>query len=148
MTNLVRFSPNRELNRMQTEIDRIFNDFFPSRPMRPGQNGATAWSPRVDLSENEDGYQFSFDLPGINKKDITINFQDGVLTVSGVREQEEQKEGENYLRLERSRGEFSRAFTIPHAIQTDKIQAAYKDGVLNITLLKAEEVKPIKVKVS
>lgn len=145
MTNLVRFSPNRELNRMQTEFDRIFNDFFPGRPT---QNATHAWVPRVDLSENEDGYFFSFDLPGIDKKDITINFQDGVLTVSGERMQEEKKEGENYLRLERSRGEFSRAFNIPHAIQTDKIDAKYKDGVLNITLLKAEEVKPIKVKVS
>jgi len=148
MTNLVRFAPGRELNKMQTEIDRIFNDFFPGRTYRLEREGLSTWTPRVDLSETEDGYIFSFDLPGINKKDITINFQDGVLTVSGERQFEEKKEEENYIRLERSRGEFSRAFNIPHAIQTDKIQANYKDGVLNIALLKAEEVKPIKVKVA
>ncbi len=148
MTKIVRFSPNRELNRMQNEIDRLFNDFFPSRYHRSNNEAPTNWAPRVDLSESDDGYEISLDLPGLNKKDIAINYQDGVLTISGERQATDQKEGHNALRVERRTGAFSRSFNIPNAIQTDKINATYKDGVLNIVLLKAEEVKPIKVKVA
>ncbi|MEM8487279.1 MAG: Hsp20/alpha crystallin family protein [Bacteroidota bacterium] len=145
MNNVIRFSPNR----MQHEFDRIFNDFFPARHVPRTNHGAqNNWTPNVDLSESEDGYMLAFDLPGMNKKDITINFQDGVLTVSGTREEAVAGEGQNFLRLERRSGGFERSFKIPNAIQTDKISAAYKDGVLTVTLLKAEEVKPIKVKVS
>lgn len=145
MNNVIRFSPNR----MQTEFDRIFNDFFPARHVhRASANGHNGWTPNVDLSESDDGYTLAFDLPGMNKKDITINFQDSVLTVAGNREGVTAEEGQNFLRLERRSGAFERSFKIPNAIQTDKISAAYKDGVLTITLLKAEEVKPIKVKVS
>ncbi|MFK7844206.1 MAG: Hsp20/alpha crystallin family protein [Rhodothermales bacterium] len=149
MTKIVRFSPGRDLARMQNEFDRIFNDFFPGQHRQHSHSEAhSAWSPLVDLSENEDGYSIILDLPGMNKKDIAINFQDGVLTVSGEKAEREEKEGHNFLRTERRSGVFSRSFKIPNAIQTDKISAAYKDGVLNITLLKAEEVKPIKVKVA
>ena len=87
MTKLVRFSPNRELNRMQHEFDRIFNDFFPTRTHFRGTHQAAQWAPRVDLSETEDGYTLKLDLPGLDKKDITVNFQDGVLTISGERKQ-------------------------------------------------------------
>lgn len=145
MNNVIRFSPNR----MQNEFDRIFNDFFPARHVhRASHTSQNNWTPNVDLSESEDGYNLAFDLPGMAKKDITINFQEGVLTVSGNREDAVAGEGQNFLRLERRSGAFERSFKIPNAIQTDKISAAYKDGVLTISLLKAEEVKPIKVKVS
>ncbi len=145
MNNVIRFSPNR----MQNEFDRIFNDFFPARHVhRTSHTSQNNWTPNVDLSESEDGYILAFDLPGMAKKDITINFQEGVLTVSGNREESVAGEGQNFLRLERRSGAFERSFKIPNAIQTDKISAAYKDGVLTISLLKAEEVKPIKVKVS
>lgn len=149
MTKLVRFSPHRELNRMHSEFDRIFNDFFPGRPYDRNANYSHgAWVPSVDLSENEDGYNIRMDLPGVDKKDITVNYQDGILTISGTRNAEEKKEGDNFLRIERRSGEFSRSFKIPNAIQTNKINAGYENGVLNITLLKADEVKPVKVKVS
>ena len=73
MTKLVRFSPNRELNRMQSEFDRIFNDFFPSRlHERATTHTNGAWVPSVDLSENEDGYNIRMDLPGVDKKDIFV----------------------------------------------------------------------------
>ena len=153
MTNIVRFSPNHELSRMQNEFDRIFNDFFPIRSrskhyVRTQDDQLSDWSPRVDLSETDDGYTFSFDLPGLSKKDIDINYKDGILTVSGERLVEEKKEEENFLRVERRSGKFSRSFNIPNAIQTDKISANYKNGVLRVELLKAEEVKPVKVQVS
>ncbi len=150
MNKIVRFSPNRELHRMQSEFDRIFNDFFPSRPhfKQGNRSDVSLWSPRVDLSETDEGYTITFDLPGLNKKDIDINYREGILTVSGERAAEEKLEGENILRTERRSGKFSRSFNIPNAIQTDKISANYKDGVLRVSLLKAEEVKPVKVKVS
>ena len=148
MTKLVRFSPNRELGRMQNEIDRLFSDFFPSRHYSFNNEKLSSWAPRVDVSEHDDGYAISLDLPGMNKKDIVINYQDGVLNISGERQVEDKKEGHNFLRIERRAGAFSRSFNIPQAIQTDKINATYKDGVLHVALLKAEEVKPIKVNVA
>ena len=148
MNKIVRFSPTRELHTMQNEIDRLFSDFFPGRRPLVNSNGPSAWTPRVDVSEHDEGYAISLDLPGMNKKDIAINFREGVLTVSGERQAVDKKEGQNFLRIERLSGAFSRSFSIPNAIQTDKIDAVYKDGVLNISLQKAEEVKPINIKVS
>ena len=147
MTNLIRFTPNTELRRMQREFDRVFNDFFPV-PHASHATKATTWAPRVDISETEDGYQIIADLPGLNKEDISINFHDGTLTISGERKAETKEEGKNYVRVERSTGEFYRSFTIPTAIQFDRIVANYKDGVLQVEVPKAEEVKPMKVKIS
>ena len=148
MNKIIRFSPTRELHTMQNEIDRLFSDFFPSQRPVVNNNGPSAWSPRVDVSEHDEGYTISLDLPGMNKKDIAINFREDVLTVTGERQAVDTKEGHNFLRIERQAGAFSRSFNIPNAIQTDKIDAVYKDGVLIISLQKAEEVKPINIKVS
>ena len=147
MTNLIRFTPNTELRRMQREFDRVFNEFFPVAHASHATKAST-WAPRVDLSETEDAYQIRADLPGLQKEDININFQDGTLTISGERKAEAKEEGKNYVRVERSTGEFYRSFNIPTAIQSDKIAAHYKDGVLQVVVPKAEEVKPLKVKVS
>lgn len=147
MTNLIRFAPNTELRRMQREFDRVFNDFFPAANGDSNSDSIT-WAPRVDLSETDDSYQIRADLPGLSKDDININFHDGSLTISGERRAETKEEGKNYVRVERSTGHFFRSFNIPTAIQSNKIEASYKDGVLNVVVPKAEEVKPLKVKVS
>lgn len=148
MNSLIRLTPNTEIRRMQREFDRLFNDFFPATRELSTQKEKTAWSPRVDVSETDQGYQIVADLPGIPKKDITINFHEGTLTISGERAQEAKEEGKNFLRVERTSGEFYRSFTLPNTVQSDKIEAKYNNGVLEVHIPKAEEVKPHKVKIS
>lgn len=148
MANLIRFAPNHELRRMQHEIDRLFNDFFPTTNGNSSEDKGSVWTPRVDLSETHDAYFIHIDLPGIDKKDLTINFQDGTLTVSGERKAEVRDEGKNYVRIERNFGHFFRSFNIPTAVKADKIKANYADGVLLIEVPKAEEVKPFNIRVS
>ena len=148
MNSLIRFSPNSELRRMQREFDRLFNDLLPATNTGNGSDNTAVWAPRVDLSETEDAYQIRADLPGIDKKDITINFHEGVLSISGERKAESKDEGKNYVRIERSTGHFFRSFNIPNAIKSDKIDASYKDGVLEVSVPKAEEVKPLRINVS
>ena len=148
MNSLLRFTPNTELRRMQREFDRLFTDFFPATRELAVSREKTAWAPRVDLSETENAYEIVADLPGIPKKDITINFHEGVLTISGTRAKETKDENKNFLRVERTTGDFYRSFSIPNAVQSDKIEAAYNDGVLEVRIPKAEEVKPQKVKIS
>ena len=133
---------------MQREFDRVFNDFFPATRGVSLQAEKTSWAPRVDLSETENAYQIVADLPGIPKDEINVNFHEGVLTISGKRNNETKEEGKNFLRIERTSGEFYRSFNIPNAIQSDKIEAHYNDGVLDVHVPKAEEVKPQKVNIS
>ena len=148
MNSLIRFTPNSDLRRMQREFDRVFNDFFPATRDVSLKGEKTAWAPRVDLSETENAYQIVADLPGIPKSEINVNFHEGVLTISGTRNNETKEEGKNFLRIERTSGEFHRSFNIPVAIQSDKIEANYKNGVLEVHVPKAEEVKPQRVKIS
>jgi HSP20 family protein len=131
---------------MQREFDRLFNDFFPTTTSE-GQ-AKRSWVPSVDLSETKDAYKVHLDVPGIAKEDLSINYHDGVLTVSGERKSEEKTEDTNYVRLERSFGSFYRSFNLPSAVKADAIQANYKDGVLDIEVPKADEVKPLRIKVS
>ncbi|MEZ4699610.1 MAG: Hsp20/alpha crystallin family protein [Rhodothermales bacterium] len=146
MSNLTRFFPSNDLSRMQREFDRLFNDFFPTQPAEG--EAKRSWVPSVDLSETKDAYHLHFDVPGIAKEDITINFHDGVLTVSGERKSEEKAEDTNHVRLERSFGSFYRSFNLPAAVKANAIKAVYKDGVLEIEVPKADEVKPLKIKVA
>jgi HSP20 family protein len=146
MSNLTRFFPSNDLSRMQREFDRLFNDFFPTTTSE-GQ-AKRSWVPSVDLSETKDAYKVHLDVPGIAKEDLSINYHDGVLTVSGERKSEEKTEDTNYVRLERSFGSFYRSFNLPSAVKADAIQANYKDGVLDIEVPKADEVKPLRIKVS
>ena len=147
MNSLIRFTPGSELRRMQNEIDRLFNDFFPTSGNRQNDDSAS-WAPRVDLAETSDAYLISVDAPGIDKNDLSINFQDGLLSISGERKAVEKTEDKMYVRVERQYGRFARTFTIPNAVKADKIKATYTDGVLHITVPKAEEVKPVQVKVA
>ena len=146
MKRLVRFSPSSDLRTLQREIDQVFDSFFPSR----GSNNDAAesgWTPRVDLAETDNAYLIQLDVPGVTKEDFNINFQDGTLTVSGERRMEETKEDENYVRVERSRGRFYRSFSLPKVVDAEQIKADYKNGVLKITIPKAEETKPRRIDV-
>ena len=103
--------------------------------------------PAFDISENEKEYILTAELPGIDAKDLDITLSEGVLTVKGEKKQEKEDNGENYHRVERIYGSFQRSFHIPEKVQTDKVDATYKDGILKLRLKKDEkrEVKKITV---
>ncbi len=146
MTSLVRFSPSNELRRMQREIDRLFDDYMPTRSTN-GDSETTTWAPRVDVTETEDSYVVHVDAPGMKKDDFHINWQDNTLTVSGERKWSKETEEENLVRMERSFGHFFRSFRMPKDVLIEDIGANYADGVLTIRVPKAEESKPRRIEI-
>lgn len=144
MNSLIRFSPTTDMRRLQREVDALFDSFFPVRTNGDSED-STTWAPRVDLAETENAYLVHVDLPGLNKDDLEINFHEGVLSISGERNAETQDENTKYVRVERSYGRFYRAFTLPQMVKADEIEASFENGVLNITVPKAEEVKPRRI---
>ena len=144
MTSLIRLTPRYEMRRMQREFDRLFDNFFPTHPSN-GNGESDVWTPRTDLSETEDAYLINLDLPGLTKEDVEISFHDGTLSISGERRHEETEEDRTFVRVERSYGQFYRAFTLPQTAETESIEATFGDGVLNIRVPKVEEVKPQRI---
>jgi len=103
--------------------------------------------PNTDMTETDNDYIVSIDLPGLTKKDIDVNLQENRLTISGKREKEEKEENKNFLRKERYHGRFMRSFTLPATVQEEEIKAKFKDGVLTVTIPKAEVSKPKEIKI-
>ena len=145
MMNLVRWSPWREMTTLQNRFNRMFDDPF----FRVGRLDVDAsmgmWNPTVDLYEKDDNFVIKAELPGVDKKDITIDLKDRILTLSGERSYDNEVKEENYYRRERSYGKFQRAFTLPADVDSDKIKAEFKDGVLQVEVPKPEEKKPKQV---
>lgn len=119
-------------------INRLFSEPQSARP----------WSPSVDIVETDNDIILKADVPGINEKDIDIQIEDGTLTLMGERKFEEEKKGEGYHRIERAYGSFARTFALPDSVDTEKVSATYKNGVLTVRLPKKEVAKPKSVKVA
>jgi HSP20 family protein len=145
MMNLVRWNPLREMTAMQNRINRMFNDPYWRTDRMDDDTGLGRWNPAVDLYEKDDHFMIKAELPGVDKKDIAIDLRDRVLTLSGERSYENEVKEENYYRRERSYGKFQRAFTLPADVDSDKIKAEFKDGLLQIEVPKPEEQKPKQV---
>jgi HSP20 family protein len=124
------------LANLQDELDRLFE-----APL-------TAWAPALDVHEDKDSFNVRVELPGMKREDIEVALHDGALVISGERQAETVKEGTEVHRQERYYGKFSRALTLPAAVAGDRVKAQYKDGILNVTLPKAEEAKPKAITVS
>jgi len=122
-------------------FDRLFEDEL--MPLR----GENIWAPAFDISENEKGYVVKAELPGIDAKDLEITVSGGTLSVKGEKKRETEERGETYHRIERTYGSFHRSFRIPDAVQTDKVDATYKDGILKLVIPKAEASKVRKIEV-
>jgi HSP20 family protein len=144
MAIMTRWEPYRDLVRLQEEVSRLFDD----RAFRNGES--VGWTPACDIFEDEEGVTLRFDLAGVEPKDVDIRFENGVLTLRGERKLEREDKRENYHRVERSFGTFTRSFTLPGTLDAEKIRAESKNGVLAISLPKKAEAKPrsIQVKVS
>ena len=144
---LVRWSPFRDMMGFQEEMNRMFNDFL-SRSAERSDEGALLWNPVVDIAENEDHITVTAEFPGMTKDDIKISLQDNVLSLIGEKKQEKEEKKTNFHRIERTFGAFQRSFVLPTAVETGKVNAAMKDGVLTITLPKAEEAKPREIAIA
>jgi HSP20 family protein len=144
MATLIRFrEPFREIAALQNEMGRLVGSLF------EGGNGRTnqAWMPAVDVWENEDELVYAFDLPGIPEDKISVELDEGALTVSAERERSEEVSDERFYRFERRFGTFSRTIGLPQGITEDSISADYRDGVLEVHVKKPEQPKPKRIQV-
>ncbi len=126
------------------EVDRLLSDIFNRDTFRLGGE----WAPVVDMSETKDEMIVRAEVPGMAKEDITVTLQDNVLTMRGEKKEEKRELDATFHRIERSYGSFVRSFALPTLVQVEKVVAAYKDGVLTVSLPKAEEVKPKEISIS
>jgi HSP20 family protein len=152
--SLIRWNPTRELTtwpadlwNMQQEINRMFHKFFHGGVQDDGSYALSYWTPAVDIAEHENEYIVKCELPGVNKDDVKITLESNILTIRGEKKQEQEAMKENYHRVERTYGSFQRSFTLPTSVRSDKIDATFKDGILSVTLPKAEEAKPKQIEV-
>ena len=147
MTRMLQIVPRRRRYLpMVSDID-IFDQFF-DFDLPTLLRDEEMVIPHFDISETEKEYVISGEIPGIDVKDLNVTLTDGIITIKGEKKNESEKKEENYHRIERHYGSFERSFRVPDKVKTDKLDANYKDGVLNLTLPKAEisEVKKIEVK--
>lgn len=145
MSSITRWEPFRGLASLQEEVNRLFDSTFKASS---GSSTLTAWAPAVDVFETENELVIKADLPDLAEKDIDVRVENNMLTIRGERKYDQTVKEESYLRLERSYGAFSRSFTLPSTVNTEGIQATYKDGVLKVELPKRAESKPKQVKVN
>jgi HSP20 family protein len=113
-----------------------------------GELSTRTWAPPVDIYENGDNLVLKAELPGVDPKDVEIRVEDNTLYMKGERKFEKEVKEENYHRVERSYGNFTRSFSLPNSIDADKVSAEYKDGILTLTMPKKEEAKPKTIKIN
>jgi HSP20 family protein len=141
---VVKWDPLRDLVSIQDRMNRLFEQTLSRSRAEEGITAST-WSPAVDIYETPETIIMKADLPGLSREDIEIQIRDNTLTLRGERRFAKDVQQENYLRIERAYGAFQRNFTLPTTVQQDKIRAIFRDGVLELTLPKAEEAKPKKI---
>jgi HSP20 family protein len=142
-----RWEPFRNLVDIQGEVNRLF-DAFAGRPMAGTTPGARTWMPAVDMVETKDDLMLRVELPGVREKDASVSITGDLLTIRGERRWDEEAKDHKVLHVERAYGQFERLIQLPMAVQADKVKASYRDGVLEITLPKAEELKPREIKIN
>lgn len=144
---LIRWNPALELNSLQRQMNRLFDDFFGGSARSDSDQQIRAWAPLVDIREDVNAYYVHAEIPGVNKDEIKMTMNNNTLSIRGDKKQESENKSSNYHRLERTYGSFERSFTLPTTVKTDKIDASYLNGVLTVTLPKTEEAKPKEIQV-
>lgn len=144
---LIRYEPLNAMRQLREEMNRAFGDTLPASGA--SARNARAWSPAVDIRENDDGFVISADLPGVEPGDIEVTMEGGLLTVKGERKSETRDEREDgYRRVERRPGRFLRRFTLPEVADAEKISARGKDGVLEVTIPKKAALAPKRIPIA
>ena len=143
--NMITYDPFRELRTLQDEVNRVFSSSFG----RSGESGMMrgAWNPSVDIFENKDQIVLEAELPGLKPEDVNISIENNVLTIHGERKFEKKDEEDNFHRVERSYGSFTRSFTLPPTVSSENVDATFDNGILRLSLAKREEAKPRRIEI-
>jgi HSP20 family protein len=144
--SLTRWEAFRGLNTLHEEVNRLFENGFART--RSGQAELASWAPAVDIYETENELVVKADLPDVQEKDIDVRVENNTLTIRGERKFSNEVYEDNYLRVERAYGAFTRSFSLPNTVNTEAIHAEYRNGVLNVRMPKREETKPKQIKIS
>lgn len=143
MGNLVRYANDVSKYNIDDRIDRLFDTVFGGTT----SSNIGIWSPAADIMEDDNRYTIKAELPGIKKEEVKITINNNILTLKGERKHEKETKGKYTHRTERFYGDFTRSFSLPNEVETEKISADYKDGVLEISLPKSERSKPKEIEV-
>ena len=144
---IVRYDPFRDLRTLQEEVNRLFSTNL-TRAFDDEGIGRGAWAPTVDIYENKDQIVLEAELPGMKQEDFDLSIENNVITLRGERKFQKTDETDNYHRVERSYGAFTRSFTLPQTVSAEGATAEYNNGVLRVTLPKREETKARRIQVS
>jgi HSP20 family protein len=144
--SIVRYDPFRDLRTLQEEVNRLFTGSMP-RAFDDEGIARGAWSPSVDIYENKEQIVLEAELPGMKRDDFDLSVENNIITLRGQRQFEKQDESDNYHRVERSYGSFTRSFTLPNTVTAEGANAEYKNGVLRVTLPKREETKARRIEI-
>jgi HSP20 family protein len=145
--SIIRWDPFRDLLTLRDKMNRLFEETFSLRGEEKDLISGT-WTPAVDIYETENSVVLTAELPGMDEKDIQLKIENNNLVLKGERKFEKETKEENYHRIERAYGSFYRSFTIPTAVDQERITAEYNNGVLKVTMPKKEEVKPKEIKIT
>lgn len=144
MNRMSRYYPTRDIASLQDEVERMFRSVI-GEGERPATAGA--WSPALDVEEDEEAFTLHVELPGVDPDDVEVSLEENVLTITGERGFYEEKEAEGFRRIERRFGRFHRSVRMPDRVDGASVEARYKDGLLTIVVPKAEEAKPRRIEV-
>ena len=145
MTVITRWDRSRELSTLQDRLNRLFHGAYPG-----GEEALTtsSFAPAVDVYEDEHEVSLKLEVPGVDEKDLDIRVENNTLTVTGERKFEKEEKEENFRRIERQYGSFTRTFTLPTTVDAEQVKASYDKGILKISLPKKAEAKPKQIKIS
>lgn len=143
--SMTRWEPFRGLNTFQEQVNRLFEDSFARS--QSGRAELATWAPAVDIFETENELVVKADLPDVQEKDLDIRVENNTLTIRGERKFSNDVHEDNYLRLERAYGSFTRSFSLPNTVNTEAIRADYHNGVLTVSMPKREETRPKQIKI-
>jgi HSP20 family protein len=146
LNSVTRWNPAAAAYLTREPFSRLLDNFF--NDLQGEEVSNRGWMPPVDIQETEDAYKLHAELPGLTKDDINITLENNVLRLAGERKFEKEAKKDSYHRIERTYGAFTRAFTLPHQVNPEGVQAAFENGVLTITVPKAEQAKPRKISIS
>ena len=145
--SLMRWRPTHDLTGMREEMNRLFDNFFSGLPERRKGLLESEWAPSIDVAETDEEIVVTAELPGVKQEEVDITIADDVLILKGEKKEEKEVKEKNYHRIERSYGSFQRSISLPTGTEASKAKATYKDGILSVTIPKAEEAKPKQIKI-
>ena len=147
---IVRWEPFRDLMGLQERMNRLFDESYRANRGADADEWALggSWAPAVDIYEQDGNIVMKAELPGVDPKDVDVRLENNTLTLRGERKLDKEVKQDNYHRVERSYGAFSRSFTLPTVVDQGNIKAEYRDGVLKLTLPKREEAKPRQIQIN